>query len=225
MAIIKVTTTGSGLKGKVGDVYYKTVNGKQVVCSMPTTYRTPQDDVSKNNRNNIKFLSFISKSVTEVDFFYDMWFLDELKGTGPYHKFLGFNHPGKEMLDFTKIKLSPSSEINAELEGYSVTTANKAKQINVSVKPLDETSGINNVRERFIALGGFFIKPGNLKKKPISMLMVPVQVTPLVMNEPLNFTIQLKGNPGDRYTLLLLLATLNSTEEQLRYSDTFVFAK
>lgn len=225
MAIIKVTTTGSGLKGSVGDVYYKVQNGKQIVCSKPSHYTLPQDEGSVMHRNNMKLLSYISKKVTQVPLFYDMWFRDELKGIGPYHKFLGFNHPKKNPLDYTKIKLTPSSEILAEVDSYSLTKSGINFVFNVKFKPLGEASGIDTVRERFIALGGFFIMNSYAKEIPLSIAHIPVEMKPIDLNEPLRFSITLKQQLQSNYTLLFTLATLSSTEEQLRYSDTFVFVK
>lgn len=219
MAVIKVTNTGSGFSGSIGDIYYRVQNGKQVFCSKPTHYTLPMDDRSVQNRSNMFYLSRISKHVAKDPFFHKMWFLKELKGVGPYHKFFGFNHPHKEDFDIAKVRLSPTHDFSAEVDSFSAT---ESGTVSIKFKALGMDTGIDLFREPFIAGAGFVVQDANEVKNPYEIYTLPLEKQLISFNEPISFSINTMRTIKPGFTLLFLLSTLSSTEEPVKHSKTII---
>lgn len=222
MAIIKVTNTGSGFSGSAGDIYYKVVNGKQIFCSKPTSYKLSDDPVSVRNRGNISILSPIASVVTKTSFFREIWKKAQLKGVGPFHKFLSFNHPGKTTGDLSVIKLTPVSEFEVSVKSFGFIE----KNLQVTLNPFSETLGINLLREPFILLNGFLIEwIDKTKFKRDDVIPLQNIIADINVDAEITFTFPFVEIPEGSYELLLMVTTLNSTEQPVRHSNTIYLKK
>ena len=211
-------------KGSLGNNYFRMQNGKLVICSKPHRYRPSMKKRPKAIRDMMKSLMAISKNLMKDAFFYDLWKIKEIKGLGPYHKFISKNHFGKkEELSFGELKLSPYDDVfNAEIDNFSITEGNVA----ITIKSLGTESGITTFREPLILSRGIVIASGLKDSKDKILIVEKIKTVPvptdLINPINLNYALQDK-HMWENYTdltVLLILVTLNSEEKNVRTSVT-----
>lgn len=223
MATIK-NGTFKDLTGSFGNSYLRVRNGKQEVCAKPGSYTLSMEERPVAIRSQMSRLAFISKEVTTDDFFYDLWKIKEIKGAGPYNKFISRNHFGKKnTLDLSLIKLSPyDNYFEAEIDTFQISE----HLIQIKIKPLGDAAGINKLREPFIVSRGILLCTGNLnsvKDMPLSYKLNSKPI-PTEIENPIELTfnrsfISAFGNYTE-LRVLLILATLDSVERLVKTSVT-----
>lgn len=227
MAILKESSIGASLTGGVGEVYYRNQNGKKVVCSMPTEYHIPMDKASVERRDKMKRLMSISKAVTKEPFFRPLWKRNDIRGVAGYHKFLSFNHPHNEQFSLDKVKICPIGP------AFSVTIKEayvSNKNLFVSLDALSADCGIDFKREQFIGAGGFIVLsngPVETSEEIYTVALTRQNLSASVGSE-LNF--ELKSETKDTYkfenfenmSALIMFSSLNSEEQPVKHSDTFL---
>lgn len=223
MATIK-NGTFRDLSGSFGNSYLRVKNGKQEVCAKPSRYRLSMKPRPVAVRAMMKRLSFISKNLMSDKFFYDLWKVKEIKGAGPYHKFVSKNHFGtKDTLDLAALRLSPSNNtFNAEIDTFSI----QKEQVQIKLKPLGADSGIDTFRAPFIVSRGIVLFTGNLTSVKDNPDVYNLESQPILtdLENPINLTYDVLYTPSwglfTEARVLLILATLNSEKNLVQTSVT-----
>lgn len=228
MAIFNEDAFGAGLTGGFGGVYIRKQNGKMVLCKKPAERKQSKNEKAVKNHSNMKRIMNFSKVVTKDNFFHPLWKAAPIKGISGYHKSNSVNSARKESFNADKLKLLPyAPEISVQTEKASFAD----RTFFVSLKPLGNDCGMNFQRETFISAGGFVMLSNGTPEQTDDTITIPLKRMTLSANPNDAFDFKLESFVADydlfeaytNRTVFVIFSSLNSEEQPVKHSDTFIY--
>jgi hypothetical protein len=129
------------LNGKLGNVIFRTRNGKLVAYAAPNNHRISKSQKSVDNRKKFGINVQLSKNICSLTPLYNVWKNSKLEGSNTYTKILKYNYkscvPGSLTLNNS---LTP---ISIALDVTSITIANGILNIEFQIPNLDNNNLIS----------------------------------------------------------------------------------
>jgi hypothetical protein len=221
MAFIK-SGLGTGAKGKSGDIYWRTINGKTVFSSCPAHYRVPTDQASQNKFNSARMIGKIGSVMVKDDLFRSAWGPGTApKGLHPFNRFFSYNHPKLKKLVIPALQLTPGER------GFPISINNTSvsgSTIMVTLNPIGTDSGVDAMREPLAALRGIMLiyEEGETEKNVPTIALVETEAVPTDLLSPMVFPCNYNITLIKTLNVLMLfsLFSLSSTKAPVNHSIT-----
>jgi len=230
MATIEKQVLGK-IRGKVGDVLFRIVNGKAIVTSCPAK-KGPSTDPAAIIRNNhfsiaVKLAHAINYLFPLKHFWKNFTISSETGYRSPLNKIVKENY--SHVTDTTVLATaSLVPDIGFEVTPTTAAISNTA--INVTLAAIGIDKGIDTAVETQVQLAAvaFLKSPVLDTEKPVAFLHKLSDPAPVNLLNPLTFEITLDNVEKQRFDMytsskgLFALVTLDANDVPVRYSNTFM---
>lgn len=214
------------VSGAVGDVLFRTVNGKTIVGTKPSSFTPGNDQASLERRARFSMANKLARHIHSIYQLRSLWKSATPAGLQPYNLIVRTNYYNVTHTTVTdKIKLIPYLGFNVDI--VSLTVDSNSLQLNLN--GITPESGINPLSELQFQLVGvlYLSNPVEPQLNNYDFLRVTSTLQAVVLNTELNFQIPFLNQTSQFISqyqdikAFLVLITLNSENNIVSYSNTF----
>jgi len=225
MAKLKKEILGK-VSGAVGDVLFRTVNGKTIVGTRPSSFTPGNDQASLERRGRFSMANKLARHIYSIYQVRTLWKDITPSGLSPFNMIVRTNYYNVTHNTVTdKVKLIPDIGFNVTVSTLTVDE----NSLQLSLAGITAESGIDTAAElQFQLVGVLYLsnptEPQSIKYDFLRLVSVEQS---LVLDTALNFQIQFVNQTSqfiaqyqDRKAFLALL-TLDSDKNVVNFSNTF----
>ncbi len=226
MAKMKKQVLGK-VSGAIGDILFRTMNGKNYVGTRPDSFMPGNDPESIARRQRF---ALVTRFVRPLNYIYQLksiWKKVTPAGISTYNYMVRLNY--RSVLPDTitdTVKLVPDIGFEVDIDEIILTET----LLQVKLNSIQQNAGINPETEKFIKLAGvlYLSNPVNPHSPVNSFIRLISNDQDLDLENPVDFEInfinqtsQVIAEYQDRKAFITLL-TLDTSKHPVNYSNTFV---
>ncbi len=223
MAIINGSVIGN-LSGKLGNLTARTIEGKTILASRPSSFTPSMDPIVVSNRSKFGITSNFVKFILTLGSLNDVWKLVKKNGMSVFNTALQYNFP------YTSAKM-PTVENVITPSGFDPPVTSLAVDsidITASLSPLNEASVItaSEVNLNVLVLVCFH-NPISSDYQYYQIIPVSKSIESFNFNSTYNLNISLNHyqkniqNKYRKYIIYFALVIKDAAGNVVRYSSTF----
>jgi hypothetical protein len=214
------------ISGKVGDYVYKNVNGKTIVCKLPSKRTTPRTKQELEQQSKFALIGKIAKKINSIAILKHFWKPTYNNGQSSYNAIFKNNYNLLNIKDLSgPILMAPSGGFN--LNGPSIR-AGKTDLL-ISCKSIEEYSKFNPKVEKYLCAAGIILlKSPTHEGMPIfNEIAFQSKKQLFYLNKELILDLGLTGAPlllFQEYSIKKVYAvfvTMDENENPVQHSATF----
>jgi hypothetical protein len=189
MSFLKGKILGSP-SGRTGDIVFKSLNHQTIICSAPTTFRTPTDPASVARRSHFRLVIKLSAAIIKLLSIKVLWKKTAPAGQSVFNQLIQKNYPKVNATgDISQAVLCSSPGF--VMSGPEVVIS--ASGVTLSADPLGNNSPVKPAVEKKISAEGVLLLSDPLDKSDEAYVVIPLSsdAQDVSLTAPLSFTMNL----------------------------------
>lgn len=228
MAKIKNKVIGD-FSGMLGDIIFRDYKGTSIASMRPKNFPVSNSPSILAKRAKFSMAAKLSKAIRSSNEVKLSWNLVTPSNLTTHSYMVQVNYPFVSDLSVSDLfKITPEKNFIASFSNFNLLD----NEIQLSVKALTESSGINTAVEKNIKLFTVFFltSPTNPEIAPYSFIPIESGVRPLILNQELDFVIplsdidnQLLNSEYQVRKSYSIAITLSESGIPIKYSDKIIY--
>lgn len=225
MANLRKKVLGT-VSGAVGDILFRTKNGKNYIGTRPLSFMPGKDEKSVARRKRFALATRLARSINSINKLKSLWKSVTPAGLSPYNQIVRVNYKNVQADSIgDRVTLVPDIGFSVQI----ITIDVDQNSISVTLNGITSNSGIDPAVELHFQLVGVMhlSNPVNVENEGLVFLRLVFDEVTLELNTEINVTLnffdqtsQLISQYQDRKAFLTLL-TLDADRNVVNYSNTF----
>ena len=225
MANLRKKVLGT-VSGAVGDILFRTKNGKNYIGTRPLSFIPGKDEKSVARRKRFAMATRLAKQINSIYKLKSVWKSVTPADLSPYNQIVKANYKNVQSDSVSdQVSLVPEIGFSVQINLIDIDQT----RLRLTLNGITSSSGIDPLNESYFHLVGILhlsnpVDEGNTDHLFLRLIF---DEQALVLNTELNFTLnfndqtsQLISQYQDRKAFLSLL-TLNTERNVVNYSNTF----